>query len=366
MMVELRIAGPGLDVVRSLETGQPELVLGRDADCGVRLPDPQRNVSRRHLSLWIEDERLHYRVLSVVNGVEMPCGEVPPGASGVLPPGQTLKLGDYSICAVGTAPATAPMSGADPWAVLEREGHIAAPPQPAPATGTEDDPFGDWGLGFGTTFGPDGAGGGPLEAGGLAPGDISSFFQGLGLDPAEVGALTHGELQAAGRLVRILLLGVLDLHASASGLKQELLAQDRTTAATGQSNPLKSDLPERSKLRYLFGGRTAGMGLANPERAVRELLVDLIAHNAASAAAARSALESTLNEFAPATLKARLRPGGGGLFEGLRAWDAYCRHFEHEARDMGQWTQRLLDRHFAEAYLREIQRIRRDTSSRQR
>ena len=50
-MLELRIFGPGLDVVQVLRAGQPELVLGRDADCGICLPDPERNVSRRHLAV---------------------------------------------------------------------------------------------------------------------------------------------------------------------------------------------------------------------------------------------------------------------------------------------------------------------------
>src|SRR5436190_11146747 len=113
MALELRIAGPGLDVVRVLEEGAPELVLGRDAECGVCLPDPQRNVSRRHLALWLKGGELHFRVLSVVNGVEMPFGEAPPGAQGVLPAGQTLKLADYSLNV--NAPDAAE-TRTDPWA----------------------------------------------------------------------------------------------------------------------------------------------------------------------------------------------------------------------------------------------------------
>ena len=69
MTLELHIAGPGLDVTRSLAAGEPALILGRDADCGVCLPDPQRNVSRRHLSVWNEGDELHFHVLSVVNGI---------------------------------------------------------------------------------------------------------------------------------------------------------------------------------------------------------------------------------------------------------------------------------------------------------
>jgi predicted component of type VI protein secretion system len=370
MTLELRIAGPGLDVVRKLEAGQPQLVLGRDAECEVCLPDPERSISRRHLAVWLENGELHFHVLSVVNGVEMPFGEAPPGARGVLPFGQALKLGDYEICANAVA-SIAPAADADPWAVFDRDGGSGAtlPLHPAArttiaSTPTEEDPFGDWG--FESTFGPGPMGGGALEAGKLAEGDVSSFFQGLGLEPATLGALSQGELETIGRLVRILVLGVIELHTNVMGVKQELRSEDRTMVATKDNNPLKSDWPQETKMRYLFGGRAAGIGFANPERALRELFVELIVHNTASGTAARSALEATLKEFEPAALKARLLTGGTKLFEGTRAWDAYSKYYEEQGKDMPKWTQRLLDRYFTEAYLRESLRIRRETPPRER
>lgn len=357
MAIELHIAGPGIDVVRRLEDGAPELVLGRDADCGVCLPDPRRNVSRRHLAVWAEAGELHFHVLSEVNGVDMPFGEAPPGARGVLPAGQTLKLAEYNLVAT-PAPAAA-----DPWAVFDREGSGIAPVHPAaqgaPAQ-AEDDPFGDWG--FETTFGP--VGPGPLQAGTFGVGDLGSFFQGLGLDG--VGPLSQGELQAIGELVRRLALGLLELHQAAAGVKEDLKAEDRTMVGSHDDNPLKSNWDAQTKLRYLFGGRAAGAGLVNPERAVRELLAELLAHDQASGVATRSALTATLKEFAPDVLKAKLLGGGGSLFEGARAWNAYAKHYQEQGGDLAAWTQRLLDRYFAEAYLRESLRIRRETGGRAR
>jgi predicted component of type VI protein secretion system len=132
------------------------------------------------------------------------------------------------------------------------------------------------------------------------------------------------------------------------------------------NNPLKTDWPQETKLRYMFGGRATGVGFVNPERAVRELLVELIAHNNASGAASRAAIESTLKEFAPEALKARLLGEGPRLFEGTRAWDAYVKYYQEQSRDMGKWAQRLLDKYFTEAYLRESLRIRRETTPRKR
>lgn len=373
MALELHVAGPGLDVVRRLEAGQPELVLGRDADCDVCLPDPQRNVSRRHLSLWVEEGELHFRVLSVVNGVEMPFGEAPPGARGVLANGQALKLAEYTVSAEAV-----PEAQSDPWAVLDREGAGGTPvprvvhDSPAPgqaggftaSTAAEEDPFGDWG--FETTFAPGGVGGEPADAGTPVPGDLGAFFRGLGIDPAAVGALGDEEVEAMGHLVRVLVVGVLELHASASGVKQDLRAEDRTMMATRDDNPLKTGWPHDTKLRYLFGGRKGGVGFMGAERAARELLVELIAHNTASGAATRAALESTLKEFAPGSIKARLLGDGPKLFEGTRAWYAYVKYYRDQGGDMGRWAQRLLDKYFTEAYLRESLRIRRETPPRKR
>jgi predicted component of type VI protein secretion system len=370
MTLELRIAGPGLDVVRSLEEGQPELVLGRDADCGICLPDPQRNVSRRHLAVWVEAGELHFHVLSVVNGVDMPFGEAPPGARGVLAPGQTLRLAEYSLSVSGASDKP----GTDPWAVFDGEaaGAVSAPAsspgsqaagQPQASSEGADDPFGDWG--FETTFGPGAPGGGPMDADGMAAGGLPAFFHGLGLDAASVGPLTQGELHAIGQLVRTLVIGVLQLNAAATGAKEDLRSEDRTVVAPKDNNPLKSSMHDQTKLRYLFGGRAAGVGFMSPQRAVSELLLELVAHERASGVASRAGIAATLGEFEPAALKAKLLGGGSALFESARAWNAFSRYYEEQGSDMPAWTQRLLDRHFTAAYLREILRIQRETNGRQ-
>ncbi len=378
MALELRIAGPGFDAMHRLEEGQPELVLGRDAECGVCLPDPQRNISRRHLSVWVEAGELHFHVLSAVNGVEMWFGEAPPGARGVLPAGQTLKLANYSLTATAAPAAQVPaVPQPDPWGVFDRDGSgivsISAAHRAAAAahagkfrdTGAaDDDPFGDWG--FESTFGSSGSGVAPLQAGGFGPGDLLAFFRGLGLDPATVGPLSQGELQAIGELVRALALGLLELHAAAGGVKEDLRAEDRTMVAPRENNPLKGDWDDEMKLRYLFGGRATGIGFTNPERALRDLLSELRAHQQASGLATREALAGVLREFAPAALKEKLLGGSGTLFEAARAWNAYAKYYEEHGADIPAWAQRLLDRYFTESYVREILRSRGETTGRPR
>jgi len=354
MVLEIHISGPGLDVTRRIAKGDEAIVLGRDPECDVCLPDPERTVSRKHLALWTEGGELHFHVVSSVNGVEMPFGEAPPGARGVLPKGRSMKVGDYMVDATELEPTLTGAQAADPWAEIDRD-HSPPPAVMPPHEPGEDDPFSDWG--FNSTMGPGNTQG--MDAASLEAGEVSSFYRGLGMD---TGTMSKGELEAMGRLVRLLVLGILDLHSNVTGVKGELRSEDRTMVAPKDNNPLKTAWPSETKLRYLFGGRLAAVGYVSAERAVREVLVDLVAHNSASAAAARAAVEGTLRDLAPGAMKTKLLGEGGvKLFEGTRAWDAFSKWHDEQSQEMKEWVQRQLDRHFTEAYLRESLRIRRET-----
>ncbi len=372
MALELHIAGPGLDVLRVMRTGEPELVLGRDSDCGVCLPDPERNVSRRHLALWNEADVLHFRVLSVVNGVEMPFGEAPPGAQGVLPAGARIILAEYQIDVTQRDGPPAEQAD-DAWAAFDR-GNSEFPPSqsstlPASSLGLygaqtpEEDPFGDWGFET-TTIGTDSPAGpgSPREGGPPPAADLIPLMRGLGLHMDEVPALSEAELEMVGRLVRRAVTGLFDLHTASIGAKDELKAEDRTMMAVKDNNPLTTDWSHDTKMKYLFGGRTAAIGFIPPDRALAGLLRDLDAHNGASAAAARAAIEGTVREFSPEGLKTRLLANKSRLFEGARAWDAYCAYYAEQQKNLPRWVQRLLIKYFTEAYLRESLRIKRETA----
>jgi predicted component of type VI protein secretion system len=374
MALELHIAGPGLDVIRLLRTGDPELVVGRDSDCSVCLPDPERNVSRRHLALWNEAEVLHFRVLSVVNGVEMPFGEAPPGAQGVLPTGASIVLAEYRID-VTQRDGPPGEQADDAWAAFDR-GNSEFPPSqsstlPASALGMgmygaqtpEEDPFGDWGFET-TTIGSESPLGRGARGDAEAPpaADLVPLMRGLGLGGVDMPALSEAELETLGRLVRRAITGLFDLHTASVGAKDELKAEDRTMVAVKDNNPLTTDWSHETKLQYLFGGRTAAIGFIPPERALAGLLRDLDAHNGASAAAARAAIEGTVREFSPEGLKTRLLANKSRLFEGARAWDAYCAYYAEQQKNLPRWVQRLLIKYYTEAYLRESLRIKRETA----
>lgn len=371
MALQLTLSGLGLDATYLLESGGGVVVLGRDAECTVCLPDPERNISRRHLSLWNESNALHFNVLSVVNGVELDGVEVPPGGHGTLLPGQSLALSSYRLAVTEVASAAAPAgTGApavDPWDEFEREAAklvasaSASASAPAPAPDNEDDPFGDWG--FQSTFGPD-AIADAIKTGGLAAtDDLGAFFLGLGLMPPAAGKYTHAELQAMGRLTRIAVEGLLQATRAAGGGRQAVRAEDRTLLDAPQVNPLRMDTPADSKLWYLFGGEAAAVGCIPPDRAVGEVVADLVAHQTAMAEAAQVAVQGAIREFDPDSLKEGLLGGRVGLFTSARAWDAFARDYATRSQDLPGWVRRIMDRHFAEAYAQAVLRVKRNNET---
>jgi predicted component of type VI protein secretion system len=360
--LDLHICGPGVDVHRRLALGEPALILGRDNDCGVCLPDPEREVSRRHLSVWNEGDELHFHVLSVVNGVETAAGELPPGARGVLPPGEVLGLSAFRIMVtpVAVGYAEEPLDVGDPWAEFARQVEQLVPVSPAPG-GSDDDPFGDWG--FQSTFGP-GSPAGALRADGLAPAtDLQPFFAGLGVQPPGGGALTQAELETIGRLTRFALHGLLQAAQVAAASRQQARASDATLPER-DLNPLRMDTPVEGKLAYLFGGQRTAAGLLPPDRAVAQLAAELVAHQQAMAEAVPEALQKVVEEFDPEALKKRLLGGGARIFESSRAWDAFVRDYAARTSGDAGWVQLLVDRQFARAYARAIVRAKRNTSAR--
>jgi len=364
MALDLHISGPGLDVHRRLEPGDPALVLGRDTDCAVCLPDPERNVSRRHLSVWNEGDQLHFHVLSVVNGVDTAAGELPPGSRGVLGPGEVMGLSAYRIVVAPVVAVTAPdapsAEGADPWAEFERQAAQLVPEpglETVPANLDGDDPFGDWG--FHSTFGP-GSPGGALNADDLQPAmDLQPFLRGLGLHRPQ--GYTQGELEAIGRLTRIALQALLQGAQAATGPRTDVHSEDRTIAEPRELNPLRLDSPLDTKLFYLFGGQAASAGFLPPDRAVAQLVTELTAHQQAMGEAAQEAMQSVVREFAPEALKKRLLGSGARIFESARAWEAFTREYAERQAAGDEWLRQLMERHFARAYARAIVRAKRTT-----
>lgn len=351
MPLQLRIAGPGFELERRLAADDPPLVLGRDADCSVCLPDPGRNISRRHLSVWNQDGVLHYHVLSAVNGVEHGSAEKPPGTRGTLAPGEALTLSGYRVAVEVVAEPGA--AAADPWLLLEQEAAAAV----APPGASHEDPFGDWG--FESTFGA-GSPRGPLDVEAVqAATDLQPFLRGLGLEEGGPAAFTRGELEALGRATRIALAGLLQAAAVAGAARRDL-RPGGPAPGEAEAHPLRSDAPVEAKLQYLFGRRTGGTRFAPPERALADVVMELLAHEDAMRAGVEAAVAGAFAEFEPEAMKRRLLGDGARLFGSARAWEAFVKDYAERSHDLPAWVRSVLERRFGEAYLRELARLRRN------
>ncbi|WP_332777437.1 type VI secretion system-associated FHA domain protein [Polaromonas sp.] len=360
MPLKVLVTGPSLQTLRRVAEGQPELTLGRDAACGICLPDPARHLSRRHLAVWTQAGQLHFRVLSGVKGVTLPSGDIPPGGQGVLLPGQMLKVGAYSVTACDEA-----MELAEPDP--ETTSGSTVPDLFEPVVTEAEDPFSDWDHVLSRSH--DGAHEAPAAqeaaAAGTA-GDMSPFFRGLGLAPDKIGPMGPFELESSGKKVRMLLEGLMNLLASRDDLKQTLGAQDGTRLAPQDFNPLKSDWPVETKLHYLLGGRSAAIGFVDPEKALGELLGELQAHQLATAQATRAALEGTLRDFEPSRLQSQLLEGRESLplIDSARMWAHYKAFYDQQGQNMEGWLQKIVDRHFKPVYVRESERSKRSGPAR--
>ena len=380
MTLELLVNGPALQARRLLVEGQPELILGRSEACDLQLPDPERYLSRRHLAVWAQAGQLRFRVLSTLKGVELGTRQISPGGEGFLAWGETLQVGSYLLTLADDAPSLTEAGStaeADLRGVFGNEWRDIAPPpdEPedltpaafyAPGPGAAPRPSNNWELQTLRVSSMKAAAPHGAAASLFAKNDMSAFFRGLGLDPLAVGNLGSAELEAIGQRVRMALQGLLDMLESKADMKQELGVQEGTMLATRRQNPLKAEWPVSGKLHYLLGGRHAAIGFLDPEIALREVLTELRAHELASVAATRAAIEGVIEEFAPDTLAARL-PGARWrlpLIENARIWKLFTADYKARSAQKEGWLKHVLDHYFMPAYVRESTKIKSQGSPR--
>jgi predicted component of type VI protein secretion system len=373
-VLELHIEGPDFSHTTRLEDGCAELVLGRDSGCDVCLPDHEKTVSRRHLSVWNLDGDLWFRVLSEVNGVDLPGGEVPPGARAVLPHDQTLLLGDFRISVeLATLPPQRAQSFAHDVTIVALPDFQNSVSPTVPLTSrtqsikvnSEEDPFADWA--FQTDAMGKALGFSALSKPGVPAGmdsDLAAFFKGLGIESERVGTLTVDEIETAGQVVRQALEGLLALHADKADLRREVRSIERPSLGKRENNPLNMNWSLESKLQYLLAGRASSIGFTSPKAALAEILTALRTHDLASGAAARAAVQGALSEFEPTRLKTQLLEGQPalGIFDAGRLWGLYTNYYENQAVSKEKWAQQLFERDFKVAYLKETQRIKHQTN----
>jgi type VI secretion system FHA domain protein len=188
--------------------------------------------------------------------------------------------------------------------------------------------------------------------------DFVELLRGAGLTEREMSPETLREL---GKALRVVVQGVMEvLHARTEIKSQFRLPLTRVQAA--ENNPLKLSPNVESALHTLLVQRNAGyLGTAE---AFEDAFADLRAHQLAMLEGMRAAFDSMLASFAPAELEARFERGmkRGSLLGGLtgksRYWELYTDRFDELRSDPEDTFRRLFGEVFAEAYEKQLERLR--------
>lgn len=188
---------------------------------------------------------------------------------------------------------------------------------------------------------------------------LTAFCKGLGL--AVPGAMDAATWERIGATVRLIVQGMTDLMSARAELKRELRAEDRTMLAARDNNPLKSDVTLDEVMQYLLFNPSGVGGYMPADRALRESIDELRAHELATVVASRAAVEGALQEFEPDKLRAVLAKGKSklpGFLDNARLWEAYVLHYRKHSLHMADWLEQIFNRNFMPAYSRESERLR--------
>jgi len=168
--------------------------------------------------------------------------------------------------------------------------------------------------------------------------------------PPEALKVTPALMTLVARLLREATGGTIDLLAARAALKREIRAE-MTMIAVRENNPLKFSASVDTALSHLLG--SPERGFVAGERAMREAYEDLRAHQFATLAGMRAALESRLaqrsivDSLLPAKRKARM-------------WELFNEMYKQLAAEASDDFHELFGKAFLEAYDQHIEQLSRE------
>jgi len=196
----------------------------------------------------------------------------------------------------------------------------------------------------------------PAPASGPAPqgGDLAAVLEGAGL---EAVAVTPELAQAFGRIIRVVVSGVMDVLQSRQQIKDEFRMR-MTRFKPGENNPLKFSANVDDALHNLLVKRNPAY--LGPVEAFEDAFSDLRNHQLAMLAGMRVAFESLLAEFDPDRLQEEFdRQLSKGLVPAkLRYWDLYREKRHEMVKDPDAAFRELFAEAFARAYEEQLRQLK--------
>jgi type VI secretion system FHA domain protein len=182
--------------------------------------------------------------------------------------------------------------------------------------------------------------------------DLSRVLEGAGLDPAGV---TPELAETFGRILRVVVTGVMDVMRSRQQIKDEFRMQ-MTRFRVAENNPLKFSANVDDALHNLLVKRNpAYLGAV---AAFEDAFDDLRNHQIAMLAGMRMAFESMLAEFDPDRLQQEFDKQKGLVPAKLRYWDLYRERLENLIKDREAAFRQLFGEEFAQAYEEQLRQLK--------
>jgi type VI secretion system FHA domain protein len=189
-------------------------------------------------------------------------------------------------------------------------------------------------------------------------GDLAELLRGAGLSDSD---LSPELIRTLGQVFRVVVQGVIDVLQARTEIKSQFrLPITRVKAA--ENNPLKLSPNVESALHTLLVQRNPGY--LSTVQSFEDAFADIRSHQMAMLEGIRVAFEGMLEGFNPAQLELEFersaKRGGvlGGLSGKSKYWELYADHFEQLTRDADDTFRRLFGDTFAEAYERQLARLK--------
>jgi type VI secretion system FHA domain protein len=188
---------------------------------------------------------------------------------------------------------------------------------------------------------------------------LAELLAGAGLDPSLV---TPELARNLGRILRVVVSGVMDVMRSRQEIKDELGLRT-TRFQPAENNPLKFSANVEDALHNLLVKRNPAY--LEPVPAFEDAFADLRNHQMAMLAGIRVAFNATLAEFDPDTLQEAFdRQIGKNLVPArLRYWDLYREKFHDLVEDRDTSFRRLFGDEFTRAYADQLKQLKGNGSS---
>jgi type VI secretion system FHA domain protein len=202
----------------------------------------------------------------------------------------------------------------------------------------------------------------PPTAGPPASGDpVEAFLIGAGINPNELPPERAAEMmQLFGTLFRDMVGGLCEVLQVRRDIKERFQMAERTQLRRSENNPLKFSINADDALANLITRPRPGFLPA--DRAVREAMDDIKAHELAVMAGMQVALKALLDRFDPDNLEKRIEQSSvwDNILPGNRKakyWELFREHYREIAREAEDDFHGLFGREFSRAYERQAKQV---------